>query len=211
MQTLQKKRFFEASFEEKIDFLSSIYSDVNAFSISFEERNKMDITDKSFTYGEVVFTEIAKILECSGPTNGKVFYDLGSGSGKACFAASFLFNFEAVIGIEYLFNLHYLSDGIKDCVAETEFAPYIENLQFINGDIAQEDFSNGDVLFMNSTCYSDELFDTICGKIEDLKIGSQVILTSRTIESENFVLEHEIAEAQFSWGKAYVRIYQKIA
>ncbi|CAM9835951.1 unnamed protein product [Choristocarpus tenellus] len=62
-------------------------------SLSKTEREQRSLTsDKSLIYGEVDFMSFAKILrEVSmlvEPSPGGVFYDLGSGTGKAIFAVS---------------------------------------------------------------------------------------------------------------------------
>ena len=45
--------------------------------------------------------------------NEGLFYDLGSGTGKAVLAMSLMHKFKKCIGIEYLDNLIQLSQGIK--------------------------------------------------------------------------------------------------
>ena len=45
--------------------------------------------------------------------NEGIFYDLGSGTGKAIIAMSLMHKFKKVIGLEYLENLIKLSQGIK--------------------------------------------------------------------------------------------------
>ena len=42
-----------------------------------------------------------------------LFYDLGSGTGKAVLAMSLMHKFKRCLGIEYLENLFKLSNGIK--------------------------------------------------------------------------------------------------
>lgn len=82
--------------------------------------------DPNLTYGEITFETLGTILEkirkiygkpnkgSSGPLGylqrrGGIFYDLGSGTGKAVIGAAILHNFDVCYGIEYLEGLYSLS------------------------------------------------------------------------------------------------------
>lgn len=56
---------------------------------------------------------------------GGVFYDLGSGSGKAVFAAALYHPFKKCVGYEILENLHNISMILKD-KWEKEIAPTLD-------------------------------------------------------------------------------------
>ena len=94
--------------------------------ISKKERNAKSIYHSSLTYGEIDFKSFARTLErvkttYGVPGNGStpdggilqspggIFYDLGSGTGKACVAAALLHPFSAIGGIEVLEGLHAMS------------------------------------------------------------------------------------------------------
>lgn len=61
---------------------------------------------QSLIYGEVEFHSFYRILRKVNPAPGGIFYDLGSGTGKAVFAARFVCDFARCIGIEILDGLH---------------------------------------------------------------------------------------------------------
>merc|ERR1740117_57760 len=79
---------------------------------SARERDKNDLRASTLVYGEIKFEPYAITLQkikklyggLAGP--GGVFCDIGSGTGKPCFAAALLHDFDRVIGIEILENLH---------------------------------------------------------------------------------------------------------
>ena len=130
---------------------------------SKKEREQKGLnSQKSLIYGEVEFQSFGKVLRKLNLHAGGIFYDLGSGTGRAIFIARFLHDFAQCRGIEILEGLHreacanryryetgpyrkvlgYGSDG--DCV-------------FIHGSILDIDWSDGDVVFANSTCFDGRL------------------------------------------------------
>ena len=81
-----KKSLARKIFEE-------LYSKENGYLISKQARKKRGINDKKLTYGEVKFDSFYKIVKGISPTSNKVFYDLGSGNGKAVILASLFGDF----------------------------------------------------------------------------------------------------------------------
>ena len=56
-----------------------------------------------FTYGEVLFCYFIPLLNLVSPKPGEIFWDLGSGTGKALAIAALAFPFlKKVCGVEYL-------------------------------------------------------------------------------------------------------------
>ena len=65
-------------------------------------------SELGLTYGEITFNSFAAVLEYCHPMDGKVFVDLGSGTGKALIIASLLFGtkLKHVHGIELIPGLY---------------------------------------------------------------------------------------------------------
>ena len=65
-------------------------------------------SELGLTYGEITFNSFAAVLEHCHPMDGKVFVDLGSGTGKALIIASLLFGtkLKHVHGIELIPGLY---------------------------------------------------------------------------------------------------------
>ena len=93
-----------------------------------------------------------------------MFYDLGSGTGKAVMLARLLFDFSNCVGIEYLEGLYKQSVHIQNRYHE-KYLNYLaigqsNHTQFIHDSILDvEWYKDGDVIFANSTCFSDELMN----------------------------------------------------
>ena len=70
--------------------------------------------EDSLVYGEVDLAGFCQLLSSSSleHSNEGYFYDLGSGSGRAVFAARFLGNYQNCIGVELLPNLHQLATSV---------------------------------------------------------------------------------------------------
>eukprot|EP00455_Lapot_gusevi_P027598 TRINITY_DN2928_c0_g1_i3.p1 TRINITY_DN2928_c0_g1~~TRINITY_DN2928_c0_g1_i3.p1 ORF type:complete len:328 (+),score=35.52 TRINITY_DN2928_c0_g1_i3:74-1057(+) len=64
----------------------------------------------SLVYGEVEYSSFAEIfVNHIKLKSGGIFVDLGSGTGRAVFAAALLHNFEQCVGVELLHSLHTIA------------------------------------------------------------------------------------------------------
>lgn len=85
-------------------------------------------------------------------------------------------------------------------------------IEFTQGDMTDlsvKDWSDGDIIFANSTCFDDALMHLIAEKAVVLKKGTIFITLTKKVPSQHFkVLEHQLY--QMSWGGATVFISQKI-
>jgi SAM-dependent methyltransferase len=198
--------------------LSTIFKEINAKHISRLERTKNNITEDSFVYGEIDFLSFFSLLEKTRPQPGEVFYDLGSGSGKAVFTAALHYDFSKVIGIEFLKGLHSVAtDNIKKAehIIKTHdryFIPTyqqrISTIDFSNGNFLEYDISDGDIIFINATCFHYYLWEKIIESLALLKSGSRIIVTSKKIQNPAFELLQQSIEVM-SWGLGSVNIYIK--
>jgi len=93
-----------------------LYLGINGYDIAAKEEQLLKQNGRfirEITYGEIIFTSFKSLLEkVSSPPNS-VFYDLGSGIGKAVFAAALLGPFERLIGVEIVEQLHITALQVK--------------------------------------------------------------------------------------------------
>lgn len=192
-------------------FLYDLYKRVNAKAISKKERKRLAIEDDAFVYGEIEFLPFYTILEKTKPKTSDVFYDLGSGAGKAVFTAASFFDMNKACGIELLPALYHLSHQqirkaqpmAKACQRK------LSTIEFIQEDFLQFDISDGDIIFINATCLSFSSWEKILDKLMHLKIGSRVIVTSKKIQHDAFEIVSQSFELM-SWGLNSVNIYRKV-
>lgn len=199
----------ESQTETKINYLNNLFAESFGYSLSNKYREEKQIKDRSLTYGEIKFAEFAKLFKIFQPTADKIFYDLGSGTGKPCFAAAFLAGFKKSVGIELLPSLHQKAQELKSLIPK-EYKNYADKLNFVEGDFLKEDFLDADVVFCNSTCFSMEIFEALIAKIKNLKAGSFVITLTKRIDLDEFKIIYESSDIEYSWGKPTTLVYQKI-
>lgn len=193
--------------EEKIKIFKKLYENVDGFSLSINERKKLEIEDKSFVYGEILPESFCEILEKANINENDIFYDLGSGVGKAVILAKLIFNVKKSVGIEYLTSLFEESQKILEKF--NNIFNFDNSVEFIKGDFFQVDFSDGTLIFINSTCFSDQQLREIEKLSLKLKNGSRLIVLTKSLsDKDNYELLHENLYP-FSWGSATVRIYER--
>ena len=190
----------------------ALYGNINGYTISAKARSTIPHPDRAFTYGEVAPESFYEILLNVTPQKGEVFYDLGSGTGKAVILASLFFEFSKCIGIETLEGLYEASKEILirfNHESSLILGANNKVTDFILSDFLEYDFSDGDIFFVHSTCFQDELMDQLSKKLECLKKGARVITVTKTITSSAFQeIQHK--DTNMSWGKATVYYYKRI-
>lgn len=192
---------------------NNLYHDLNGYTLSAQGRNKLGYHDKAHTYGEVTPAAFAQILKRVESKKGEVFYDLGSGTGKAVLLASMLANFSHCVGIELLKDLHDAAESILHRL-QIEIQPYMAPedfpvVSFYQRDFLRFDFSDADVVFAHSTCFYDELWEHLIRKFEQLQPGTRVISVTKTITSPKLA-HFRTEEEAMGWGKATVHFYKRI-
>jgi hypothetical protein len=117
---------YVAECQKIYDALAGQFTTNMAKAASKRERDEKQLSATCLIYGEITFETLGIIIEkikkkygkpyvgTSGSTgvlqgSGGIFYDLGSGSGKATLAAAILHNFEICCGIEQLEGLYSMS------------------------------------------------------------------------------------------------------
>lgn len=195
-------------------FFQSLYEMCEPAKLSRDERKRLGWEEDAYIYGEIQFLPFFALLAEVKPKPTEVFYDLGSGAGKAVFAAALCFDFLKLYGIEKLPALSQLANTqIKKAkmLAEEDahLSQRFSHIQFINEDFLDCDFSDGDVIFIAATCYSYPTWDKLMTKLAYLKPGSRVIVATKKITHPQFQLI-SVSEECMSWGVNSVYIYTKV-
>ncbi len=192
---------------EIIQIINKLYKKINSTKISVNYRELHNIKDNSFTYGEIEVEEFLKILDLVDFRRDSIFYDLGSGSGKAVISAYLYKNPQKAIGIEYIPDLVNISKQVL--LKLKEILKSDVPIEFINDDIKNYDFTDGNIIFAHATCFSEELLKSIFEKIKKLKPNSYIIIVTKELKADFLKLLFQ-KEFRFSWGYGLVRIYEKI-
>lgn len=154
--------------KQLLDELDSYYNNyiLDDSNCCLIQSDNDDLSILDFTYGTTPFETFKKVIdEVKKP---KRFVVLGSSIGWQCFFWNSLFPDVPVIGVE----IHQLRFKFSCYLAEKY---QIQNISFINDDIRNMDFENGDLIWENNVCFSDtsdEVNWRVLSRHEDIQIVS---------------------------------------
>jgi hypothetical protein len=80
---------------------------------------------------------------------------------------------------------------------------------FLNNDFLLIDWSDADIVFMNSTCFNNSLMLDLSMKGKALAPGTIVVTTTRKMIGPAFDMVEELT-MQESWGDATVYIHKRV-
>jgi len=213
-------KFISSLFKNRQDKLCNVldhlYQDINTINStqsSIIERERLQLSDPTYTYGEIMPRSFGRLLELAEPQTNDVFYDLGSGNGKAVFTAALLYEWKKCYGIEFLPALHRISiellahfyhlPKLKKYFPEKSF-----NIEFIQEDFFDTDLSNANVIFINSTAFNITVWENLVNKLKRAQPGTRIIAISKKIDDKHFDKINESMLLQ-SWGMSSAFIYRR--
>jgi len=193
--------------QEIFDYL---YNHIDGKAISNTARAKRSSWYMGHTYGEVTYHGFLRMLAMMKLNKGDVFYDLGSGTGKAVILAALLVPFSKIVGIEILKELYDTSCTVfsfyRQLTSQNNTThPFVS---FMHGDFKKADISDANIIFMNATCMHYEFEIPFIRKLEQLKKGTKIITNTITIPTEKYSI-HKIGLVPFTWGEEEVFIHEK--
>ena len=186
---------------------------------SRKEREANNLSLPTLAYGEILFPAFADVLRGLGRAGLEIekrhhkFVDIGSGSGKPVFSAGLILQFDNCVGIEILEGLSGIANSALANWDENVKATAPEHSQttmfeFIHGDALVIDWHDADVVFINSTCFSDELLGELSVLCEGLHEGAVVITATKKLPSQKFQLCYKDTMEE-AWGAATVFIHRR--
>lgn len=138
--------------QEHAQVFRQIYTDANGFMLSQNARHVHDAME--YAYGEIEFLSFIALLSLTNPNKNTVFYDLGSGTGKAVLACGMVFPICKSIGIELFPELYLDSCKRRDQLAAMKnYAEQTKKIQFILGDFLKVNLDDATLVFINSTAF----------------------------------------------------------
>lgn len=210
--------------ERFYDLVVSEYPPELGRRVSAAEREKKSLFDAPLTYGEAAFAALAitfqKIKRFYGGlrARGGRFVDVGSGVGKAVFAAALLHEWDSCVGVEVLEELAAVSRTLLGRWRELAAADALPRaargaaLDFVDGDACVVDWGTGaDFVFMNSTCFSDALMLRLATIADRMSAGAWAVTFTKRLPSHDWALLESQSYEQ-AWGSAAtVFIHRKLA
>jgi len=84
------------------------------------------------------------------------------------------------------------------------------DIRFECGDATVADWSDGDVVFANSTCFDEWLMAKLATTADRMAVGSFFVTFTKRLPSAKWEVLEAVME-QMSWGGATVFIHKKVA
>jgi hypothetical protein len=176
-------------------------------------RNMSEV--KSLVYGEVEYDSFVEILMVANQGLEKrtsKFVDLGHGTGKALCIAGFITDFDDYVGIEFIPGLYHVSIKVLDSFNKSCMRSLIKpKFTIIEGNFLSDkyDWTDADLVFANSTCFTDKLLEGIEEKASKMRVGSRVITFTSAFKGKNFKVIWK-KKMIMSWGPATAIVHEKV-
>ena len=183
-----------------------LFQNIDGFVLSRHARASGDAIE--YTYGEIDFISFVALLSLTKPTNNTIFYDLGSGIGKAVIACAMVFNVKKSCGIELFDELH------RAAVSQQQLLHQLpgynsRSINFIHDDFLHTDFSDATLIFINATAFFGETWSSIHQHLCKLKSGTVIVTTSKKLPADCFTVKIQTT-VKMSWGLVSAYIHQRI-
>lgn len=162
------------SVEDARQKLDKIYEGISGFGISDKEVKFIKKSGGAATYGEIKFDSAQKLLDYLNPTKDDVFYDLGSGVGKFVLQTYLTTDVKKSMGIELSGTRYELAVKALNAGSQENLFDPSREVKFLNANIITADFSDATIVFLCSTCYSEDLMEKIAEKLTKLNPGTKI-------------------------------------
>ncbi len=182
-----------------------LFADIDGFTLSRQARTNHDAIE--YIYGEIDFTTFIALLSLTNPDKETVFYDLGSGVGKAVLACAMVFTVKKSCGIELFSELHQCALRQQQRLQQLPaYSAAVDNIHFINANFLQVDFSDATHIFINATAFIGETWGALNQRLDAMTTATTVITTTKKLSSASFFVIKTVM-VQMSWGvvTAYIQ------
>lgn len=181
-----------------------LYQPIDGFILSNLARQKQNAIE--YTYGEIEFLPFIALLSLVKPDRETVFYDLGSGIGKAVIACAMVYPVLKSVGVELLPELYLGAlDQAKKLATNLDYAEKTKKIEFVLGNFLEVDLKEATLIFINSTTIFGSVWESLCILLDNLPQLNHVITTSKTLMSTHFLVTNH-TKIEMSWGivEAYI-------
>jgi hypothetical protein len=127
------------------------------------------------------------------------------------------------VGIELVQDLHAIAQAkLEEFLREPRGEGQQQRIRFVHGDILEQDWAEGGgeegerrrkkVIFVTSTCFTDELFEQVARKAGGLEKGGWLVTFTKEVPPAwglPFVLRRRFSRVKVNWGSVSVFLYKK--
>lgn len=180
------------------DTFDKVYQAVDGYVLSKKARQHRDAIE--YLYGEIDFFSFIALIDSTKPSKEMVFYDLGSGTGKAVLACAMVFDVKKCVGIELFEILHKAATAQQHKLSQhSRYQEKSQRIQFIHDSFLAPDLHDASLIFINATAIIGKTWSQLCHKIDSENPQATIITTTKPLKSQHYhVLNKTVA--QMSWG-----------
>ncbi|MFC3909839.1 methyltransferase [Legionella dresdenensis] len=187
---------------------NQLYETVNGFELSKQARQSQDAPE--YVYGEIEFESFIALIALCKPDADCIFYDLGSGAGKAVLACAMVFPVKKSYGVELFGNLHQCANRQKQTLSTlTGYSHCQDQITFIQSDLLHIPLTDATLIFINATSFFGYLWQQISIHLEQIPNDAIVISTSKKLASDKFSVDL-ITRVNMSWGPVHAYIQRRL-
>lgn len=184
-----------------------LYQHVDGFQLSQQARKKQDAIE--YTYGEIEFLPFIALLSLVDLDHKTIFYDLGSGVGKAVLACAMVYPIKKCIGIELLPELYHAAcNQTAQLATQLDYVEKAKKIEFVLGDFLKVNLDEATLIFVNSTTILGSVWESLCKRLNGLPRLQTLITTSKTITPHDS-FHISCTKIEMSWGIVEVYIHTK--
>jgi SAM-dependent methyltransferase len=195
---------------QAIEILDEVYTNVNGFSIDQSERKNIEDQGGNPTYGEITYQSTHDLIQHLDLGKDDIFFDLGCGVGKVCCQVALTTSARAV-GIELSPTRCALAQKTKQCLIDKKACTSNTKLEFYEQNILDAHLEPATVIFACSTCFSDQLMQTLTQKFETLPKLKRVATLKELAPTSCFTVSKTF-HLPMTWSEnTPVHVYEKKA
>jgi hypothetical protein len=159
-----------------VEIIEHIYAGIDGYTLSEHERTMVneESGEKTATYGEITPQAVDALIKIFNLGPDDVFYDLGSGVGKAVIQVGLTAAVKKAVGVELSSTRHERALTALKQLEDLQSSGRIENITFIHGNFLSQDLHDATHILLCSTCFPDELMEKLSIKLAELKPGVKI-------------------------------------
>lgn len=183
-----------------IPAISELYQNISGFCIENYEAEEIKKLGSSPTYGEITPEAVKSLIADLKLTEKDVFYDLGSGVGKMVVQFYLESPVKKSAGYELSPTRNNHALRVKNNLATMGLLEKGRSLDFIQKDLFEADLRDATIVYLPSTCFSDDFMKRLTEKLSYLKKGLRV-LTLRTLPPHKSFMLRKTYSLPMTWAK----------
>jgi hypothetical protein len=190
-------------------YMNFLYEGITGF-IQYTPGQKEQAQEQKIfmTYGEILYPGVNRLIESMTIGKNDVLYDLGSGVGKVPLQFLLKTPIKKACGVEAHTERHHAAEAVYKKVHEElpELFSSGRHLQSIYKNFLDVDFTDATILFIASSCYSDELLIDL-GRMADHCPNLRYIISHKPLP--NKMPFKGMIEIECTWDVEKTHFYAK--